>query len=65
MRLRGKDSLELRVYQGIDPTTRRQRWLTRTVHGSKRFARRQLEDLTAEAGRGRIRDGTLSDLLEQ
>jgi integrase len=65
MRQRSRDSLELRVYQGIDPTTRRQRWLTRTVHGSKRFARRQLEDLAAEAGRGRIRDGTLSDLLEQ
>lgn len=65
MRQRGKDSWELRVYQGIDSTTRRQRWLTRTVHGSKRFARRQLEDLAAEAGRGRIRDGTLSDLFEQ
>jgi hypothetical protein len=25
----------------------------------------QLEDLAAEAGRGRIRDGTLADLLEQ
>jgi hypothetical protein len=35
------------------------------VHGSNRFARRQLEDLAAEAGHGRIRDGTLSGSLEQ
>jgi integrase len=65
MRHRGKDAWELRVYQGIDPDTRRQRWLTKTVHGSERFARRQLEDLVAEAGRARIRAGTLSDLLDQ
>ena len=65
MRRRGKDTWELRVYQGIDPDTRRQRWLTKTVHGSDRFARRQLEELAAEAGRARIRAGTVSDLLDQ
>lgn len=65
MRLRGKDSWELRVYQGTDPGTRRQRWLTRTVHGSRRLARRQLEDLVAEADRARVRAGTLTDLLDQ
>jgi len=65
MRQRGKEAWELRVYQGIDPDTRRQRWLTRTVHGTQRFARAQLEDLVAEAGRARIRAGTLADLLDQ
>jgi integrase len=65
MRQRGEDAWELRVYQGIDPDTRRQRWLTKTVHGTERFARRQLEELLAEAGRARIRAGTLSDLLDQ
>jgi integrase len=53
------------VYQGSDPATGRQRWLTRTVHGSPRYARQQLEDLVAEAGRARVRAGTLSDLLDQ
>src|SRR6266542_36692 len=65
MRQRGKDSWELRVYQGIGRTTGRQRWITKTVHGTQRFARRQLEELVAEAGRGRLRASTLADLLEQ
>jgi hypothetical protein len=65
MRQRGKDAWELRVYEGIDPDTRRQRWLTRTVHGSERYARRQLKALVTEAGRAWIRAGTLSDLLDQ
>jgi hypothetical protein len=65
MRQRGTDAWELRVYQGIDSETRRQRWLTKTVHGTARFAQRQLEDLVTEAGRARIRAGTLSDLLDQ
>jgi integrase len=65
LRQRGEDTWELRVYRGIDPDTRRQRWLTRTVHGTERFARAQLEDLVAEAGRARIRAGTISDLLDQ
>jgi integrase len=65
MRQRGRESWELRVYQGKDPETRRERWLTKTVHGSSRFARRQLEDMVAEAGRARIHAGTLADLLDQ
>src|SRR5213593_1612695 len=64
MRQRGKDSWELRVYWGIDRATGRQRWITRTVHGTQRFARGQLEDLLAEAGRPRVRAGTLADLLD-
>src|SRR5918994_5925774 len=65
IRQRGRDAWELRVYQGIDPDTRRQRWLTKTVHGTERFARAQLEDLVTEAGRARIHAGTLADLLDQ
>jgi hypothetical protein len=53
MRQRGTDAWELRVYQGIDSETRRQRWLTKTVHGTAQFAQRQLEDLVTEAGRAR------------
>ncbi|MDP9235389.1 MAG: N-terminal phage integrase SAM-like domain-containing protein [Actinomycetota bacterium] len=64
VRQRGKDSWELRVYWGIDRATGRQRWITRTVHGTKRFARGQLEDLIVEAGRARVRAGTLADLLD-
>ena len=65
MRLRGRDSWQLRVYLGTDPATGRPRWLSKTVHGTRRFARQQLEDLTAEAGRARIRAGTLAELLDQ
>src|SRR6266545_8260985 len=64
MRQRGKDTWQLRVYLGPDPETRRQRWLAKTVHGTKRFASKQLKDLAEEAGRGRLRAGTVSDLLE-
>jgi integrase len=65
MRLRGRDSWQLRVYLGTDPGTGRPRWLSKTVHGTERFARRQLEDLVAEAGRARIRAGTVGELLDQ
>jgi integrase len=65
MRLRGRDSWQLRVYVGIDAATGRPRWLSKTVHGTQRFARRQLEELVAEVGRARIRTGTLTDLLDQ
>jgi hypothetical protein len=51
--------------QGTDRDTRRQRRLTKTVHGSERVARRQLENLVTEAGRARIRVGTPADLLDQ
>jgi hypothetical protein len=65
MRQRGKDTWQLRVYAGIDPVgTRKQRWLAKTVHGSRRFAAIQLRDLAEEAGRGRHRAGAVVDLLE-
>ncbi len=65
MRQRGRDSWELRVYQGVDPASGRQRWLTKTVHGGRRHAERQLADLVAEAGYARLRAGSVSDLLER
>jgi len=65
MRPRGRDSWQLRVYLGTEPGTGRPRWLSKTVHGTQRFARGQLEDLVAEAGRARVLAGTLSDLLDQ
>jgi integrase len=64
MRLRGRGSWELRVYQGVDPDSGRQRWMTKTVHGTHRFARPQLEDLVEEAGHARIHAGTLAQLLD-
>jgi integrase len=64
MRRRSHDSWQLRVYLGTDSDTGRQRWLTRTVHGTRRFARLQLEALVEEAGRARIQAGTLADLLD-
>ncbi len=53
MRQRGRDSWELRVYQGLDPGSGRQRWLTKTVHDSRRYAERQLVELPSEAGYAR------------
>jgi integrase len=65
MRQRGKGAWELRVYRGVDPDTGRQRWLTKTVHGSRRHAQAQLAALVKEAGHARIRAGTVGDLLER
>lgn len=65
MRRRGKDSWELRVYQGTDSATGRQRWVTRTVRGSQRSARSQLRGLVEEAGYAQLRAGTLAELLER
>ena len=61
----GRGRLGAARLPGIDPETRRQRWLTKTVHGTERFACTQLEDLVVESGRVRIRAGTLADLLDR
>lgn len=63
IRQRGRDSWQLRVYLGMDPETGRQRWASRTVHGSQRSARAQLQELAEEAGYAHLRAGTLVDLL--
>jgi len=65
IRKRGRDSWQLRVYAGMDPETRRERWLTTTVRGSRRYAERQLVELVGAAGRAKLRAGTLGDLLDQ
>lgn len=56
MRHRGRDSWQLRVYLGTDLETRQQRWLTKTVHGSRRFAQKQLKGLVEEANHALISD---------
>jgi integrase len=65
IRQRGRDSWQLRVYLGADPETRRQRWASRTVHGSRRFAQSQLGELVEEARYAHLRAGTLADLLDR
>jgi integrase len=65
IRKRGRDSWQLRVYAGTDPHTRRERWITTTVRGSRRYAEQQLADLVAAAGRAKLRAGTVGDLLDQ
>lgn len=65
MRQRGRDAWELRVYQGTEPDTGRQRWATRTVHGTRRFAQTRLRELVEEAGYARLRARTLADLLDR
>jgi integrase len=49
LRPRGANSWELRVYQGTDPNTGRQRYATRTIRGSRTKAQRELADLVAVA----------------
>jgi integrase len=44
IRQRGRGRWELRVYAGVDAATGRQRYVTRTVHGSRRTAVRALDD---------------------
>jgi len=38
LRQRGPDAWELRVYLGVDQESGRERWATKTVHGSRRHA---------------------------
>jgi hypothetical protein len=63
MRRRGRDAWELRVYVGTDPAPSRQRWLTKTVPGSARYAHGQLYELAQEGAEPKLRAGTLSGLL--
>jgi integrase len=65
IRQRGRDSWQLRVYLGTDPETGHQRWVSRTVHGSRRHAQAQLRELVEEAGYAGLRGGTLADLLDR
>jgi integrase len=65
IRKRGANSWQLRVYSGIDPSSGRKRWATRTVRGSEREARCQLRMFLDEANDRRIRAGSVSDLLDR
>ena len=50
LRERGKDSWELPVYLGVDADSGGQRWASKTVHGTKRYATARLAEFVAEAG---------------
>ena len=64
MRQRGRDAWgNLRVYLGTDAETGRQRWATRTVHGSRREAQSQLKALADQAGYAQLRAGTVGELF--
>jgi integrase len=65
LRQRGVDSWELRVYLGVDPERGRERWATKTVHGTRRYATACLAEFVEEAGYARLRAGTVSDLLDR
>jgi integrase len=65
IRQRVRDSWQLRVYLGTDPETGQERWASRTVHGSRRFAQAQLQELVEDAGYARLRAGTLAELLDR
>jgi integrase len=64
MRNRGGDAWELRIYRGVD-TTGRQRWSTKTVHGSRRYATAQLEEFVGTVRFAESRTGTVGELLER
>ncbi|MDQ6909445.1 MAG: site-specific integrase [Actinomycetota bacterium] len=65
IRQRGHDTWQLRVYTGVDAHSGRERWASRTVHGSRRYARAELEHLKTEVGYARIHAGTVGQLLER
>jgi integrase len=65
VRQRGRGRWELRVYAGVDAATGRQRYATRTVHGSRRAAVRALDDLAVEVDNTRSHAGTVADLLQR
>jgi len=64
MRQRERGSWELRVYLGLDPDTKRRRYATRTVHGTRRAATAALAELVEDAY-ARLRAGTAGELLER
>jgi integrase len=65
LRQRGPDAWELRIYLGVDSSSGRERWATKTVHGSRRFASATLAEFVEDAGYARLRSGTVADLLDQ
>ena len=63
---RGKNVWRAKVFLGTE-TSGRRRYMTRTIHGNKRFAEDVLRELLMEGSRGEsvVNDGTLADLVEK
>lgn len=63
---RGKNVWRAKVYTGRQSGGRRL-YVTRTIHGTKRFAEAKLAELLIEVGRTDevTTDGTLADLVQQ
>ena len=64
---RGQDTWRLRVFAGRDPVTSKQRFVSETVHGTKREAQRRLARLISEVDDGRREgtDATFGSLLDK
>ncbi len=64
---RGPSSFRLKVYAGRDPVTGKERWVSKTVRGSKRDAETALGKLIGEVGDGRVTTGggTTGELVER
>ena len=48
LRQRGPDAWELRIYLGVDSSSGRERWATKTVHGTRRFATATLAEFVED-----------------
>lgn len=66
LRRRGS-AWELRAYAGVDPVTKRQKYVTRTFRGGKREAEQELARLVTEVSGGgkAAQDTTVGDLLNE
>jgi hypothetical protein len=64
MRQRARDAWEPGVDCGLDDTGK-QRWATKTVHGSRRYATWELARLAGETGYVQLRAGSVEQLLEE
>jgi integrase len=66
LRKRG-DAWELRAYAGVDPITKRQKYVTRTFRGGKREAEEALAKLVTEVSGGghAAQDTTVGELIRQ
>src|ERR1035437_6660366 len=64
---RGKDAWRAKIFLGRDDATGRQRYLTRTIHGTKRQAEAVLNQLIVETGQGSNLDTetTVRDLAQR
>lgn len=67
IRHKGGDRWELIIYAGLDPVTKRKRWLSKTVRGTESAAKKAERALRAEvdAGRHMTSQGSVGHLLEQ